>query len=183
MAFPLQTGGAKERSIKFVLNCNRAETRRPLVTWGGEVAPCEYELHLDSIYGCGCEPFCYGRNCGSDGCHGFCGPVGMFGGCPDDSQQCTDSGVCCTPDCRGRQCGDDGCGGSCGDCGAGWNCTKYQQCYNPAAGVTPLPSMLPAATISTTTGADKFAAFVGGTMTTAVVALVILWIMRMRAAA
>ena len=58
-----------------------------------------------------CEPTCLGRECGSDGCGGTCGPP-----CPD-GEQCQD-GLCeCTPDCNGRDCGPDPvCGTECGEC-------------------------------------------------------------------
>jgi hypothetical protein len=63
-----------------------------------------------------CEPDCTGRECGSDGCTGTCGP-GCFGLTPDCNEN---TGRCeCMPDCAGRECGDDGCGGTCEPgCGA-----------------------------------------------------------------
>jgi hypothetical protein len=92
-----------------------------------------------------CDPAatCTGKQCGSDGCGGTCGPCGpgascldgrckgdVFCGngacepgetcsnCPADcgcaaGQTCTVSGSCCTPQCSGKDCGSDGCGGAC----------------------------------------------------------------------
>jgi hypothetical protein len=62
-----------------------------------------------------CVPACDGRECGDDGCGGFCGA------CEDPERPFCNSvtGLCvsdCVPDCSGAECGDDGCGGSCGDC-------------------------------------------------------------------
>jgi len=57
-----------------------------------------------------CVPDCTGRECGSDGCTGTCGP-GCFGATPDCNET---TGQCeCMPDCAGRECGADGCGGTC----------------------------------------------------------------------
>ena len=57
-----------------------------------------------------CPPDCEGKECGDDGCGGWCG------WCPGLQDVCTD-GLCpCVPDCEGKECGDDGCEGSCGDC-------------------------------------------------------------------
>ena len=63
-----------------------------------------------------CTPDCDGKECGTDGCGGYCG---MCLGAQDD---CVD-GVCfCVPGCDGKECGDDGCGGNCGGCGEGESC-------------------------------------------------------------
>lgn len=65
---------------------------------------------------CPCEPSCFGRNCGPDGCGGVCGVC-------DDGEVC-ENGQCveCVPDCDGRECGPDECGGQCGACAAGEQC-------------------------------------------------------------
>ena len=66
---------------------------------------------------CGCVPTCANKECGSDGCGGFCGK------CPP-KYACIDF-VCeplCMPSCLGKQCGSDGCGGSCGNCPQGFKC-------------------------------------------------------------
>ncbi len=70
---------------------------------------------------CGCEPQCWGMECGDDGCGGSCGtcPWGMkcaYGECVSD----------CVPNCSDKECGDDGCGGNCGTCGAGKSCVQGQ---------------------------------------------------------
>ena len=57
-----------------------------------------------------CTPDCSGKQCGGDGCGGFCGT--LDGTCPD-SQQCMKNICVCQPDCFGKVCGDDGCGGLC----------------------------------------------------------------------
>ncbi len=78
---------------------------------------------------CICTPNCVGKNCGSDGCGGFCG---ASGNCPP-GQTCT-SGVCgappCVPACYdGKVCGDDGCGGEClPGCSSGYTCNALGQC-------------------------------------------------------
>ena len=62
--------------------------------------------------GGGCEPNCFNKECGADGCDGSCG------NCPAGSS-CNSGGICvqtCKPDCSGKECGSDGCGGSCGLC-------------------------------------------------------------------
>lgn len=66
----------------------------------------------------GCVRDCQFKQCGSDGCGGFCGTClpGSF---------CSLQGLCvagCQPDCVGKQCGFDGCGGSCGGCPQGQAC-------------------------------------------------------------
>lgn len=65
-----------------------------------------------------CEPQCSGKECGDDGCGGFCGSC-LASGKP----VCTD-GRCaaCVPQCDGRTCGADGCGGTCGSCRVGETC-------------------------------------------------------------
>jgi hypothetical protein len=66
-----------------------------------------------------CQPFCEGKQCGSDGCEGICGD------CPPD--QLCDEGLCvtpCLPFCDGKECGPDGCGGVCGQCLEGNHCDQ-----------------------------------------------------------
>ncbi len=67
---------------------------------------------------CPCEPQCFGRNCGPDGCGGVCGLC-------DEGQVC-ENGLCvdCTPDCADAECGPDGCGGLCGSCDPGEQCVE-----------------------------------------------------------
>jgi IPT/TIG domain len=63
-----------------------------------------------------CVPDCQGRDCGTNGCGGFCGD------CPVN-HVCQEGGLClCVPACEDNECGDDGCGGSCGVCGLGTIC-------------------------------------------------------------
>ena len=57
-----------------------------------------------------CIPDCDKKECGDDGCGGFCGE------CTGLQDQCVDGLCLCQPDCEGKDCGDDGCGGSCGEC-------------------------------------------------------------------
>lgn len=68
-----------------------------------------------------CIPQCAGRNCGSDGCGGYCGSC-------EGSDICIDGNCVCIPDCNDKQCGDDECGGSCGTCPDGLDCdeTSFQ---------------------------------------------------------
>ena len=66
----------------------------------------------------GCEPSCFNKECGPDGCEGSCGS------CPAGST-CNAGSICeqiCEPDCDTEECGSDGCGGSCGLCGVGEAC-------------------------------------------------------------
>ena len=69
-----------------------------------------------------CQPSCFGKACGPNGCGGLCGECTR-------QEQCED-GHCvpiCLPQCAGAQCGEDGCGGSCGECQAATIC-KAGQC-------------------------------------------------------
>ncbi len=71
-----------------------------------------------------CNPSCSGKQCGPDGCGGFCG------NCPDDLF-CDQNGKCqsvCTPSCTGKQCGPDGCGTFCGTCVKPQVCSDAGQC-------------------------------------------------------
>jgi hypothetical protein len=114
--------------------CNPTAVLRPIVVSVVEDPPCAYVITMESAHACPCQPNCYGRNCGSDGCRGYCGGLGQGGSCPYDGQSiCTDAGVCCKPDCRGRTCGDDGCGGSCGTCRSSEVCARHVCAAKPAA--------------------------------------------------
>lgn len=55
-----------------------------------------------------CVQECAGKECGPDGCGGFCGLCSNYG-------ECSPEGTCepCQPDCEGKECGPDGCGGWC----------------------------------------------------------------------
>ncbi|MBT4824176.1 hypothetical protein HN695_03325 [Candidatus Woesearchaeota archaeon] len=59
-----------------------------------------------------CTPSCQGKQCGTDGCGGFCG---AFNGQCADGELCLDGACGCKPNCAGKACGDDGCGGLCSD--------------------------------------------------------------------
>ncbi|MBL6975654.1 MAG: hypothetical protein ISR64_07990 [Deltaproteobacteria bacterium] len=66
-----------------------------------------------------CTPDCVGKECGPDGCGGFCGTCAQG--------YCDAAGMCqtvCVPDCVGKECGPDGCGTVCGDtdCAEGTSC-------------------------------------------------------------
>jgi hypothetical protein len=69
-----------------------------------------------------CQPECYDKECGDDGCGGVCGT------CAED--YCCNGGTCtyCEPDCDGKVCGPDWAGGSCGECGDKQVCSAGQ-CY------------------------------------------------------
>lgn len=67
----------------------------------------------------GCVRKCEGKECGPDGCGGYCGQ------CVSPKVCSFTEGLCyCIPDCveKNKQCGDDGCGGSCGECPNGLPC-------------------------------------------------------------
>lgn len=73
----------------------------------------------------GCTPNCGGKECGPDGCGGFCGICGRGTSC-NPQGQCAQ--VECAPKCTGKQCGPDGCGGFCGICPAGQSCNGAGTC-------------------------------------------------------
>jgi hypothetical protein len=93
-----------------------------------------------------CAPMCDGKDCGTDGCGGFCGQCGLNQGCTSqgiclcvaESEPCNDvccnlgdicfDGSCCALDCDGKECGTDGCGGACGQCGYLLACNETGQC-------------------------------------------------------
>ena len=75
-----------------------------------------------------CTPQCDGKECGMDGCAGFCGYC--TGGL-----ECSATGQCvepCVAKCSGKECGDDGCGGTCGSCPTGETCTGAGVCEGSA---------------------------------------------------
>jgi hypothetical protein len=59
---------------------------------------------------CECVPNCQGRECGEDGCGGWCGRPCTY------PNECHDGKCTCIPNCEGKECGqhNDGCGGPCG---------------------------------------------------------------------
>jgi hypothetical protein len=84
-----------------------------------------------------CAPNCAGRECGPDGCDGFCAPY--YDDCPG-SDVCTIAGQCCSPSCPSPSSvscgstytGSNGCGGSCNV--QGMKCSGGQWCdtsYHP----------------------------------------------------
>lgn len=114
-----------------------------------------------------CTASCEGKECGSDGCGGVCGPLadgeaecvgstlrvcydpsikqldcsasGKTCGTPPGGGQvtCLSSGGC-VANCAGKQCGDDGCGGNCGSCPSDHpTCTASGLCIAP---VNPPPT-------------------------------------------
>lgn len=114
----------------------------------------------------------------------MCGNPETGGQCPAE-YVCIESiaygqiGTCCKPDCRGRGCGSS-CGVSCGTCPEGYACNAYNQCVNPSVAPNALPSMLPTQTISTTSGGDKFAAFIGGALATGFIGIGVSYFLRIR---
>lgn len=89
------------------------------------------------IDGCekdGCCPNCANKQCGPDGCGGYCGD------CDELPNQICKNGQCCQRNCTNKQCGSDGCGGLCGSgggdegCPIGKVCTSNKQCKTPNCG-------------------------------------------------
>ena len=68
-----------------------------------------------------CVPYCTGKECGADGCGGWCG----F--CPD-GYDCDNGKCACIPDCANKECGSDGCGNICGACPPNFACTPWGKC-------------------------------------------------------
>ena len=59
-----------------------------------------------------CQPSCWGKQCGADGCGGSCGSCPSGTNCQNG--QCKTAGGACVPDCVGLEAGEsDGCGGLC----------------------------------------------------------------------
>jgi hypothetical protein len=71
-----------------------------------------------------CTPSCEGKQCGTDGCGGFCAT-------PDgqclNGMQCLNYLCVCQSNCEGKICGDDGCGGLCFN----KECTKEKKLLTP----------------------------------------------------
>ncbi len=106
---------------------------------------CNFSSNIiNCTYGCDsgkcldCRPSCSGKNCGPDGCGGFCGEcnslefcnnsgiceckyINCNGKCCNANEICF-NWSCCQPSCSGKDCGPDGCGGFCGDCGQNERC-------------------------------------------------------------
>jgi len=67
-----------------------------------------------------CVPSCEAKQCGTDGCGGFCG---TDDGLCLNGNECFDFKCTCQPNCFGKVCGDNSCGGLCSD----RKCTKYDE--------------------------------------------------------
>lgn len=108
--------------LLLYLGCEKPSSQARPDAWGG-VVDLAATLDLATIRDLSvvrpdltCVPDCQGKECGDDGCGGFCGQ------CPAP-KRCQANQVCeCRPQCTGQACGDDGCGGSCGSCPAGKFC-------------------------------------------------------------
>ena len=98
-----------------------------------EVCGCGCNPDYTACGTCTCEAQCEGRECGPDGCGGWCNP-----GCqPGDL--CDENGRCqtCYPDCEAKRCGPDGCGGLCGPgCEGNELCNPFGQCETCQADCT-----------------------------------------------
>ena len=133
-----QASGARERSVRINIACDRSFGPGLQVDSAYEDTTCAYVINARSPNACGCVPNCKVglKQCGSDGCGGFCSGPMLSGECPNGGI-CRDDQTCCKPDCNGRDCGDDGCGGSCGSCGADETCGSYasaaQTCVSSSA--------------------------------------------------
>lgn len=78
----------------------------------GEAVFCRLTFDYKPYSMTACVPNCSGKNCGSDGCGGYCGTA-TDGGCKV-TQRCISGKCICKPNCTGNVCGSDGCGGVCG---------------------------------------------------------------------
>ena len=142
-------GNAISRSVVFNLSCTRRLGVKFEIRSVTESSnpPCQYIIQAETPHACGCDAACtelgiITRNCGVDGCGGYCTPAVMEGLCPDINlmpQECV-NGQCCRSDCTSRTCGTDGCGGYCGayqgGCAPGQVCSAAQVCVTA---VTPGP--------------------------------------------
>jgi hypothetical protein len=80
-----------------------------------------------------CTVNCTGKECGSNGCGGFCGYCNLLYG---SNYKCNATGLCeeCTPDCGIKECGSvpNKCGTSCGNCtllhNSSYNCNALGRC-------------------------------------------------------
>lgn len=175
------TGATIERHIRIAIKCDPS-AGAGIVDYAREYSDCQYEVVMRSQYGCGCEPDCYGKNCGQDGCGGYCGGAQQYGACPLGTT-CDADQTCCKPNCGSRNCGSDGCNGTCGTCGPNTQChPKFQQCLPTNASPSPAAAPLPTAYVTTTTGGDKTAAFFGGIVSSGVVVLGFTYFLRVRRA-
>ena len=121
------TGAPRPRELVYELLCALDAPAGTLTDVSAHFSEesCRTTIQAKTLQACACVPNCANKNCGPDGCGGFCNFDN--GLCPP-SHICTAEQVCCRPDCRGRLCGDDGCDGSCGDCPPHTNCTMHQVC-------------------------------------------------------
>lgn len=81
------TGLPIQRSVTYSVACDPKRVLAPLFLSAAEVSTCQYVISLQHALGCGCKPYCTGRQCGSNGCAGTCGT------CPP-GDTCTPSGTC-----------------------------------------------------------------------------------------
>lgn len=138
------TGAEWERAVTFHLQCDQSLPENELVLQRVyENETCRYVVELATVSACACLPNCYGKNCGPDGCGGYCSGASLGGNCPY-GQVCQADQTCCRPDCTNRDCGDDGCGGTCGTCGSDETCSPQQVCFSstpfiPTAAATYAP--------------------------------------------
>lgn len=139
------TGAEWERGVTFKLNCDRSMAKNDIrFERVYENTTCRYVIEATTAAACACLPDCYGKNCGSDGCGGYCSGSALGGLCPFGQQCNQQTQVCCRADCSNRDCGDDGCGGSCGTCGSDETCSPQQVCLSstpfiPTAAATYAP--------------------------------------------
>jgi hypothetical protein len=94
-------------------NLSEHEKDEVLNAWDG-LSPAE-----KAKYG-QCVPNCNSKECGTDGCGGFCGTTN---GLCLNGNECFDFKCSCQPNCFGKVCGDNSCGGLCSD----RKCTKYDE--------------------------------------------------------
>jgi len=77
-----------------------------------------------------CIPDCVGKECGTDGCEGYCGycalSYNVTYNCNLTNSQCE----MCIPDCGAKECGlvPNGCGESCGNCTGNFTCSREGVC-------------------------------------------------------
>lgn len=111
----------------LVVGCGSTDTRVDPPDPGNSTGGTESTDSTQATDATGpCVPSCSGKECGANGCGGFCGV------CPT-GKACNASGNCagnpnCQPKCDGKQCGPDGCGGFCGTCGSGTACNGAGKC-------------------------------------------------------
>jgi hypothetical protein len=106
-------------------------------SYGGKCCPSGYHSTdgQTCTSNCNHDVACFGKECGSDGCGGFCGYCDNLGPtwhCNSNNQLCEE----CVRNCNLRQCGPEpsGCGEDCGNCtllpgyGPGYNCNNTFMC-------------------------------------------------------